>query len=90
MAGVQYLNRLAVQVHDRAVETLQALLPDDGDGKREREALEATHRDVVARNDQQFRTTGLVAALTSVVAKQQEEIATLKRTKANAAALKEK
>jgi hypothetical protein len=49
----------------------------------------AAQRDVVASKDPQFQTTALVAALVRIVEAQGEEIATLKRTKANSAALKE-
>jgi hypothetical protein len=88
MASLGHLNQLSAVVRTDALETLQGLLPEDGDG-REGEALEAATRDVVASKDPQFQTYALVGALAHIVARQQEEIATLKRTKANAAALKE-
>jgi hypothetical protein len=53
------------------------------------EALMPAQRDVVASKDPQFQVDALVAGLARIVALQGEEIATLKRTKANAATLKE-
>jgi hypothetical protein len=91
VAGRQFLNQLSASIRDDAVETLAALLrtvDGDGDG-RELEALEVATREVVARQDTEFKLNALIAALARIVARQQEEIATLKRTKANAAALKE-
>jgi hypothetical protein len=46
-------------------------------------------RAVVASTDSQFQTYALVGALARIVEDQQQEIATLKRTRANAATLKE-
>ena len=91
MAGRQYLNQLSAQIRDDAVGTLSALLraKDDGDDGRCQEALEAATRDVVARTDPAFQLNALVAALARIVAGQQQEIDSLKRTKANAASLKE-
>jgi hypothetical protein len=88
MASHGNLNQLAAQVRTDALETLGALVPED-DGGREAEALQAAVRDVVASKDPQFQTTTLIAALARIAARQQEEISTLKRTKANASALKE-
>jgi hypothetical protein len=95
VAGRQYLNQLSAQVRTDAVETLSALLRSEADedgseAGREQEAIEAATRDVVARTDPEFQTNALVAALARIVAGQQQEIATLKRTKANAAALAKK
>ena len=89
MASLGHLNQLSAQVRDDALATLQALLPeDDGDG-REAEALMRAQRDVMASKDPAFQTNALVAALARIVARQQEEISSLKRAKANAATLKE-
>jgi hypothetical protein len=91
VAGRQFLNQLSAEVRTDAVETLSALLrseADDGSG-RETEALQAASRDVVASQDPQFQLNALVAVLDRIVARQQEEIDSLKRTKANAATLKE-
>jgi hypothetical protein len=92
MASHGHLNQLSAQVRTDALETLSALLrsqADDGGG-REAEALVAASRDVVASQDPQFQLNALIAAMARIVAGQQEEIATLKRTKANAAALAKK
>jgi hypothetical protein len=89
MASLGHLNQLSAQVRDDALATLQALLPeDDGDG-REAEALMRAQRDVMASKDPAFQTNALVAALARIVARQQEEISSLKRAKANVATLKE-
>jgi hypothetical protein len=82
VAGRQYLNQLSAGVRTNAVETLQALLrseADDGGDGREQEALEAATRDVVARTDPAFQLNALVAALARIVARQQEEIDSLKK-----------
>jgi hypothetical protein len=92
VAGRQYLNQISAQIRDDAVGTLSALLrsKDDEDDGRCQEPLEAATRDVVARTDPEFQVNALAAALARIVADQQQEIDTLKRrTKANAAALKE-
>jgi hypothetical protein len=90
VAGRQHLNQLSAQVRDDALQTLQALLPSDADdGGREREALEAATRHVVARTDPEFQVNALIASLARIIAYQQQEIDTLKRAKANASALKE-
>jgi hypothetical protein len=89
MASRGHLNQLAAVVRDDALGTLWTLLPEDDDG-REAEALMRAQRDVVARQDPQFQLTALIAALARIVAGQQEEIAQLKRMKANAAALAKK
>jgi hypothetical protein len=79
MASLGHLNQLSAQVRDDALATLQALLPeDDGDG-REAEALMRAQRDVMASKDPAFQTNALVAALARIVARQQEEISSLKR-----------
>jgi hypothetical protein len=92
VAGRQYLNQISAQIRDDAVGTLSALLrsKDDEDDGRCQEALEAAPRDVVARTDPEFQVNALAAALARIVADQQQEIATLKRTKANAATLASK
>jgi hypothetical protein len=92
VAGRQYLNQLTATVRTDALETLSALLRSEADdgGGREAGALQAASRDVVASQDPQFQLNVLIAALARIVAGQKEEIDALKRTKANAAALREK
>jgi hypothetical protein len=86
VAGHQFLNQLSAQVRLDAVETIQALLrssagdEDESEAGREQEALMHATRDVVAKTDASFQVNALVAALARIVAGQQEEINTLKRT----------
>jgi len=91
MAGHQYLSQISAQVRDEALGTLQALLRSKGDEDEGRfqEALESASRDIVGSQGPQFQLNAIAAALVRVLAVQQEEIDTLKRTKANASSLQE-
>jgi hypothetical protein len=80
VAGYAHLNKLSATVRDDALARLEALLPSEADegGRREGEALEAAIRDGVASKDPEFQTNALVAALSSIVESQQQQIDALK------------
>ena len=80
MASLGHPNQLSAQVRDDGVKTLQTLLPEDDGDHREAEALMRAHRDVVASKDPDFQVYALVGA-------QQQELDSLGRVKATAAAL---